>query len=379
MKILIIGAKLQGIEAIYLAKHAKYEVTVIDKNATAPGMNLADYSIVADIFDFDAVKDEFNKTDIILPAIENIDVINKIFEIALLYKKKVIFDRNAYKISNSKELSNEMFRNLKLPMPNDYPECKFPVVLKPDGLSGSAGVIKAYSKKEVEEYLIHNAGQQTVIQEFLDGRSYSLEVLGNGQQYFPVQITEVVVDDDYDCKRIIAPAVISDDLKSQMFDLGNKLAEAIKINGIFDIEVIDDNGTLKLLEIDARLPSQTPISVYHSTGINMLELLVNIFSTDDISEITNDVIRTCEKESLFCYYQQVEVKDGNVKLKGEHIMGNCKKLYFRNNFFGADEAITDYDLNNKDWKAIVIITRPTQKEACEAFDDFVRQVSLQGR
>ena len=46
-----------------------------------------------------------------------------------------------------------------------------------------------------------------------------------------------------------------------------------------DLEVIEHNGIFKVLEIDARIPSQTPTAVLHSSGMNLLEELRDLFST----------------------------------------------------------------------------------------------------
>ena len=62
-------------------------------------------------------------------------------------------------------------------------------------------------------------------------------------------------------------------MKDELRDISVKIAELIELKGIMDVEVIDDEGILKVLEIDARIPSQTPTVVYHSTGVNLLEEL----------------------------------------------------------------------------------------------------------
>jgi len=75
INILIIGAKLQGVEAIYLAKKAGYHVTALDHNADAPGRDLADNFIKADVFDEEEILQLFLKADVVLPAIEDYEVI----------------------------------------------------------------------------------------------------------------------------------------------------------------------------------------------------------------------------------------------------------------------------------------------------------------
>lgn len=239
--------------------------------------------------------------------------------------------------------------------------------MKPDGESGSKHVKKAYCRREVEEYLETHKNIHTVIQEYLEGASYSLEVIGDGEHFYFPQITEVIVDDEYDCKRIVAPANMEAHEKQQMLEIGQRLAEILKIKGIFDIEVISQAGKLKLLEIDARLPSQTPISVYHSTGMNMVGMMTELALGNAES------IQILPAKQV-CLYQQIQVCDGKIKVTGEHIIGSCRQLKIRKGFFGCTEAITDYEEGSRDWKGIIIVTGETGQQAHETFLKFIQQL-----
>jgi len=373
-KVLVLGAKLQGTEIIYLAKKAGYYVTVIDRNPSAPGADLADKYVKADIMNEKSVIKYFQDADAVIPAIENIDVLEQALKYGEKVSTKVLFDIDAYRISSSKNRSNKLFDELNIPVPQYYPDCDYPVIVKPDGMSGSAGVIKLDSKEKAEEYLKEHGTDNTVIQEFLDGRSYSLEVIGDGERFYFPQITEVVVDDNYDCKRIIAPAKVTEDIKKQMYAIGHTLAKKLKIKGIFDIEVIEHKGILKILEIDARFPSQTPVSIYNSTGINMVQLMTELLVDGRYLEEVND-IKTAEDKQNCCIYQQVLVNGQDIQILGEHIISGCSHLHRADDFYGADEVMTDfYNQTGNEWKAIVIITRSSEEKAFGAFENFLTNI-----
>lgn len=358
IKILIVGGKLQGIEIAYLAKKAGYYSILLDKNIDIPAKGLTDRFIQGNVLSKEKMLKLFREVDIVIPAVENKKILETLLEYGEITMTKVIFDKNSYHISSSKQLSNKLFEDLKLPLPEKYPNCNYPVIIKPDHLSGSSNVHKAFSKDEVGSIIAQMDGE-IVIQEYLEGDSYSLEVLGDGESFFYPQITEVVVDKNYDCKRIIAPAKISSELKEQFYTIAEKLAGHLKIRGIFDIEVINDNGTLKLLEIDARFPSQTPISVYQSTGINMVRILVELA----LRTFTR-MKKTIDK---VCYYQQIVVDDYSIKVIGEHVMEGCINLRIVDSFFGADEAITDFVEGYNNFTAIIIVTADTHENAYEKF------------
>lgn len=365
--ILVIGAKLQGVEAMYLARKAGYYIVAVDHNADAPGVCLADEFVKADVFEEDVLLPLFLKADIVLPVIEDYDVLLKVEEYGKKTGVQVMFDTKAYQVTCSKEKSNELFLRNKLPLPALYPHCAYPVILKPDGQSGSKYVKKAFSAFEVEEYLENHKDNKTVIQEYLEGPSYSLEVIGDGTNFYFPQITEVIVDKEYDAKRIVAPANVTPCEERQLLELGQSIAESLKINGIFDIEVISHSGKLKLLEIDARLPSQTPISVYHSTGMNMVEMMTNL-------KLGHTEAVCVLPAKQVCSYQQIHVCNGTIEVLGEHAMGSCRNLKVCEGFFGCTEAITDYKEGSLDWSAIIIVTGDTERQTQENFLGFIEQM-----
>lgn len=367
MKVAVIGGKLQGVEVTYLAKCAGYTVGVLDKRQNAQAFGLSDKEHVIDILkERERTEEILKEYDVVIPAMENSEVLDEVLAIGKKFGIPVLFDRDVYEISSSKQASNQLFQKLQLPMPGAYPDCSYPVILKPNDQSGSTGVKMAFSKEEAENCL-KTLPENTVVQEYLEGRSFSLEVLGDGTQFRFPQITEVVVDEVYDCKRIIAPAKLKNEEAEQMFSIGRKLAEALKIKGIFDIEVICHKGTLKLLEIDARVPSQTPISVYHSCGFNMIEAMIQF-------ALGKPVYKEKEQTQVVMY-QQIVVSEQDVKVLGEHVMGNCKRLHQDKNFFGALDAITDYEPGAERFSAIVVTAGNTQEEAYEHFQNCVKQIS----
>jgi pyrrolysine biosynthesis protein PylC len=120
------------------------------------------------------------------------------------------------------------------------------------------------------------------------------------------------------------------------------------------------------MEIDARFPSQTPISVFHSTGINLLQMSVELK--------LNSFTEMKYLEEKVCYYQQILASDGYIHVLGEHIMRDCKKLKIIENIFEADEMITDYESGNKDFRATVIITGETEEKAQERFEKCIEAI-----
>ena len=140
MKIGIVGGALQGMEAVYLSKKAGYETLVIDRREDAPALSLADEAVVGDVERDRAVTKALAECDTILPANENMEALVAVDWIAEQAGVPLLFDLDAYRISESKLRSNELLQRLGVPTPRKWPSCRFPVVVKPSTGSGSTEV-----------------------------------------------------------------------------------------------------------------------------------------------------------------------------------------------------------------------------------------------
>ncbi|HHW30033.1 MAG TPA: 3-methylornithine--L-lysine ligase PylC, partial [Syntrophomonadaceae bacterium] len=196
-----------------------------------------------------------------------------------------------------------------------------------------------------------------VIQEFLEGESYSLEVIGCPGSYVPLQVTDLEMDAGYDCKRVLAPTQLTQEQILQFQNISLRIAELLPLTGIMDVEVIDHHGMLKVLEIDARLPSQTPTTVYRSTGINMLVMLYELFTKGQVGQ-PQDLGK--EKGVI---YEHVQITPGKMETLGEHIIAQAGCINYQQDFFGADEALTDYLPGSNRWAATLIITADDRSQA----------------
>lgn len=371
MRVAVIGGKLQGVEAAYLAKQAGWDVLVVDKDADAPASGMCDEFCRADILsNADKIADVIRNADLIIPAIEDEAVLEKLRDLAHTCQVPLAFDPEAYALSSSKQKSDALFHGHGIPAPAYWPDCTLPVIAKPSSASGSQGVRKFYDEKDLSEFLgqLNGTRQDWVIQEYLEGPSYSIEVIGAQGQVVSVQITDLGMDRGYDCKRVSAPTELSEDLEQEFRELAEELARLIHLNGIMDVEVINHHGRLKVLEIDARLPSQTPTAVYKSSGVNMLEYLYQVFTQGrvppkaDISQVQAVV------------YEHVRVGDEGIETRGEHIMAGAGPLKHVYDFFGANEAITNFRPDCTSFVATLILTAPTAAEAWAKRCDVIENI-----
>jgi len=392
VKLLVVGGKLQGTEAVYLAAKAGWETVLVDRRSDPPAAGLADRHVVADIVADDALaKALITACDAVLPACEDLTTLEWLAGHVPDWGVPLLFDLDAYRISASKLASQRLFAELDVPRPLPWPSCGFPAVVKPDSASGSEGVSVVADEAELAAALarLAAAGHRPLVEEYVAGPSLSLEVLAWGGHAVPLQVTGLEFDAVYDCKRVVAPvgeagaggpaaagpgdayawdrAVAPGTLAA--FDAAAlRLAAGLGLSGLMDIEVMVRGAEPKVLEIDARLPSQTPTAVYWSSGLNIVELLHETARRGAPPRVDRTPRRAC-------VYQHVHAHDGLLEVAGEHVMGSAAPLQLVEGFFGVDEALTDYHPGARAWAATLIATGADIAEARESTDGAVRELA----
>lgn len=362
MRVAVVGGNLQGVEAAYLAGKAGWEILLIDRKLEVPAKGLCHQYLQLNVIDDKLLGKALKNVDLILPALENDAALAVIANCARDEGIALAFDLGAYAVSSSKHQSNQLFTRADARMPRPWPDCGFPVMAKPNIGSGSRNVNVIHTLEDLQEYMRPDAAEQWVLQEYIQGPSYSIEVIGSHGHYHPLQVTDLEMDDLFDCKRVRAPSCLPDTLISEFEDLAVSLAAELELNGLMDVEVILAGQQLKVLEIDARLPSQTPTAVFWSTGDNMVQMLGDLFAKESLQP--QDFLTSIKH----VIYEHIRVSANKLESAGEHIMSGADALHVERDFFGADEAITNFARGRENWVATLVICENDRDAAIEKRD-----------
>ena len=356
----IVGGRLQGVELACLAQHAGWRTLLVDRRTHVPAQRLCDRFIQLDIRQGAALNHALKGVDMVVPALEDQAALDSLVGWGRDHKVPVAFDPAAYAVSSSKIDSDRLFASLGIPAPEPWPRCGFPVVAKPSRASGSDGVVILGGPSDVAAAFPQGFPDQGwVFQQYLQGPSFSLELIGRPGNYVPLQVTQLFMDAVHDCKAVAAPCRLTDSQIREIEALSVGIARAIRLTGLMDVEVILHEGRFKVLEIDARFPSQTPLCVHASTGCNMFEMLADLFLSAKASPmVSSGSVRGAILE-------HIRVTDRAIFVEGEHIMAGAGPLERAPGFFGADEAITSCREGAPEWVATLIVTAATRQLAVE--------------
>jgi len=350
----LVGGLLQGIEAAYLAREANYNVTVIDRNPEAPALALAHQAYV---FDIQEEPDRFRRLlsdmDAILPTTEESGTLNFLAVTCQEAGVPFLHDTAAYAVSSSKIRSDSFFTNHGIPVLKKWPHCHFPVIVKPSGSSGSHGVRVVLDRGTLDAVLHELSAQygETVVEAYHHGPSLSLEVIarqGTGVGYL---VTELEFDHKLDCKRVYAPSRLSHGLNERFKIICLDIARHLKLNGLMDVEIIVDPKTEEffVLEIDARFPSQTPMAVYHASGVNLLDEWVKI-------HVQGQPLQTPAARPGCAWLEHLSIIGSHVEVIGETrlLPWSGLRVWPNGSFFGATIALTDYQEGKAAFKSTLI-------------------------
>lgn len=370
MVVAIAGGALQGLEVTYLARKAGFETLLLDRRPQVPATGLCHRFTQVDLRDQDALGEALESVDLVFPATENGHALTSLGAWCAENGIPLAHDPDAYAVSSSKSASDALFQKLGLPAPAAWPECGFPVLAKPDGGSGSRGVEVFSDLQELDLRFGSGPPPGWVLQKYLPGPSYSVEVLGRPGAYLPVQITALEMDREFDCKRVLAPGPLPPTQGAQFREMAVILAESVGLKGIMDVEIVVHDGQPKVLEIDARFPSQTPMAVFHSSGFNMVEGLARVARSEvgaDTDPVQVDHLRGVVLE-------HIRVGPGELVVCGERVMASAGPLTLETDFFGADEALTNHDPETGEWVATLIVSGSDLGDALARRDQVIGEI-----
>lgn len=369
MRIGVVGGGLQGVEAAYLARKAGWEVRLVDRKPHPPALGLCDDFVQCDAADTARLKGVLGDVDLVLPALEDDAALVGLASWAQRSKVAFAFDPDAYSVASSKLASNRLFARLALPAPLPWPQCRPPLLAKPAVGSGSRGV---HLIRDPAALAACFGGSKIpegwIVEEFVEGPSHSLEVIGFNGRYQALQVTDLAMDQSFDCKRVRAPSILPPALRERFEWLSLEIARAISLNGIMDVEVIRDGPEIKVLEIDARLPSQTPLTVFWSSGLNMVEILGGLFCGH------RGEMPLPPAGGNGAILEHVRFSHGVLAVCGEHVMAAAGPLRVVPDFFGADEAITNYTDGRSEWVASLIVHAADRVSAWTRRNDVIGRI-----
>lgn len=151
-------------------------------------------------------------------------------------------------------------------------ELKLPVFVKPNNGGSSIGMSKVMHADELASSIAKafNEDEQVLVEEFVQGREFTIGVLKKEGKIIPLPITEIITKKDffdYEAKYLgasteVTPAQINESLTGKISALAEKCYGIFNCRGIVRMDFILEAGTQEpyLLEINT-VPGQSEASI----------------------------------------------------------------------------------------------------------------------
>jgi len=325
-KILIFGGGENQLTLIKASKNLSVESVVIDPDPNAPGKRIADHFEFVGSVDYNRTKEialKYKIDGIVTSQMENPLILMSRLAAELGYifpseaiirncrnkdlMKKVFIKSGVpcakgIRIGSDEEISSEKLMNFI-----------YPLIIKPVDSYSSRGVYKVNDFTELKYFenqsRSFSSDKSVIIEEFIEGKEYSVESLTYRGITKIIQITEKIITSYPYTVEIghIQPAELTRDEKSIITALILKAINALGIeNSAAHSELmITPNGPV-IIEIGARLGGDF-ISSYltlASTGLNMDEGAINI--------ALGNPPETNLQFNNFSYIKYLELPSGNI-------------------------------------------------------------------
>ncbi len=172
--IAIVGGRLQGTDGRISGGPGRFSKPADRRRPSAPARKICDRFLSLDVIKYTRqFLDAIAEADLVLPALENREVLAHLTSLAEIHGFPLGFDLQAYDVTASKRISDRKMAAAGIPVPGYYPDATFPLIAKPSQMSGSVGVKRLANQCDLLNILPRISTEDWVLQEYLSGPSYS--------------------------------------------------------------------------------------------------------------------------------------------------------------------------------------------------------------
>lgn len=161
-------------------------------------------------------------------------------------------------------------------------ELGYPVLIRPSYVLGGMGMEIAYNEDELEKYLMgafeRDKKNPVLIDKYMMGLEIEVDAICDGEDILIPGIMEHLERAGVhsgDSISIYPAENICDEIEKKIVDYSNKLAKALEVKGLINIQYVLYEGSLYVIEVNPRASRTVPY-ISKVTGIPMISLATKI-------------------------------------------------------------------------------------------------------
>ena len=168
----------------------------------------------------------------------------------------------------------------------------YPVLVRPSYVLGGRAMELVYNHEELLEYMkaavVVSRNHPVLVDKYIPGKEVEIDGISDGKDVLVVGIMEHIERAGVHSGDSIAvyPAQhLSDEIKNRIVDYSVRIAKALNIKGLFNIQfVLDPDNNLYVLEVNPRASRTVPV-LSKATGIPMVKLATRIMLGQSLEEL----------------------------------------------------------------------------------------------
>ena len=205
-------------------------------------------------------------------------------------------------IAEDRKLFEQLLRELKIPQPKGFAIKKqsealevaktlgYPLLVRPSYVIGGRGMQVVYNKDELISYiegaLKFSDEHPILIDQYIEGTELELDAISDGENVLIPAITEHIERAGIhsgDSIALYPTRTISDEVIKNLIDYTEKIARALKVKGLMNIQFVLKDNIAYIIEVNPRASRTVPI-LSKVTGIPMVKIAIDAIMGKSIIE-----------------------------------------------------------------------------------------------
>ncbi len=167
----------------------------------------------------------------------------------------------------------------------------YPVLIRPSYVIGGQGMRVAYDKNEAEEYIKYafeiNKENTVLIDKYLMGKEIEVDALCDGKDVMIPGIMEHLERAGVhsgDSITVYPPFSISDGIKAKIYEYTSKIAIALNVKGMINIQFVEFEDELYVIEVNPRASRTVPY-ISKVSGVPIMDIATQIIMGASLKEL----------------------------------------------------------------------------------------------
>ncbi len=167
----------------------------------------------------------------------------------------------------------------------------YPVLVRPSYVLGGQGMEIAYSEDNIREYMCiigrHEQEHPVLVDKYMTGLELEVDAISDGKDVLIPGIMEHIERAGVhsgDSISVYPAHTISDKQQSELIDITRRLALALDVRGIVNIQYVISGGEIYVIEVNPR-SSRTVPYISKVTGVPMIDLAVRASLGQPLAEM----------------------------------------------------------------------------------------------